>query len=146
MVWAMLACLCRIVLKQSAQLPQQAAWIVREALRNPNPPKWSGRLLTSQTAEWSGWPRLQKHCHTPTSLVGKMDGMLGMTHPQIERGTGYCTEEKEQPRRLEVRIAGIRLSNNSWDSPMAWSWARTNALLPRGVPRTRIPRSDSGAA
>ena len=70
MVWAMLACLCRIVLRQSAQLPQQAAWIVREALRNPNPPKWSGRLLTSHTAVWSGWPRrLQKHCHTPGELT-----------------------------------------------------------------------------
>ena len=42
--------LCRMVLKQSAQLPQLAVWAVRQALWKPDPPKWRGRLPTSHAA------------------------------------------------------------------------------------------------
>ena len=141
LVWAMLACLWPMVLKQSAPLLQQAARAVPQALRRPNPPMWSGRLPTSQVAARRDGPR--RLPHASVMLVGRADGMLRVTHPQMVGCTGRRAEEEKKPRRLKVLD---RLNATRGILQKLGSWARANASLPQGVPNTRIPRSETGMA
>ena len=85
--------------------------------------------------------------HASVVLVGKLHGLLWVTHQQMAGRTGRGGEEEKEPRRLKVldRWNATRQQLVGFTSGLELG-SDESVAVSKALPNTRIPCSEAGAA